>query len=267
LNRNKGKIPFLIACFRVSLAKLAGVGKNDLPNSLSKMTKKGSIFKTISSYYGKHPAGILAWLWVTAMPFIGSTVFAVNYDFLENYKLDGIFDYLTYTIFGALLMGLALLPTTLIALASGFFFGWISLPFLILGYSLASILGYGIGKLTNMDLTEQLFKKNPKFRAEIESRKEKEGSLVFFVRISPVVPFAISNFIFASLKVSLAKVLIFGIPGMLTRTVIAFSLGVAASSYIAAKESMNTPLQWGIGIGLLIVGVWGIYGYVRRSRQ
>lgn len=230
------------------------------------MTKKGSIFKTISSYYGKHPVGILAWLWVTTMPFIGSAIFAVNYDFLEKYSLDGFFDYLIYTIIGALLMGLALLPTTLIALASGFFFGWISLPFLILGYSLASVLGYGIGKLFNMELTEQLFKKNPKFHAEIESRKEKEGSLVFFVRISPVVPFAISNFLFASLDVSLYKVLIFGIPGMLTRTVIAFTAGVIASSYIAAKESMNTPFQWAIGVALLLVGMMGIYGYLRSGK-
>lgn len=231
------------------------------------MTKKGSIFKTISSYFGHHPTGILAWLWVTTMPFIGSAVFAVNYDFLSHYSLIHPQDFLVYTLVGALIMGLALLPTTLIALASGFYFGWVSLPFLILGYSLASVIGYGMGKLINTDLTELVFKKNPKFKAEVESRKEKEGSLVFFVRISPVVPFAISNFLFASLKVSLAKVLIFGIPGMLTRTVIAFSAGVVASSYLAAKESMNTPLQWGIGLALLIVGVWGIYGYVRKRNQ
>lgn len=231
------------------------------------MTKKGSIFKTISSYYGKHPIGILAWLWVSAMPFIGSTIFAVNYNFLEKYSLENFSDYLIYTLIGAFLMGFALLPTTLIALASGFFFGWISLPFLILGYSLASAIGYGLGKIINMELTEQLFQNNPKFQAEIEARKEKEGSLVFFVRISPVVPFAISNFLFASLNVNLMKVLLFGIPGMLTRTLIAFSAGVLASSYIDAQQSMNTPLQWGIGLGLLLVGLLGIYGYVRKRRQ
>ncbi|SIN66387.1 VTT domain-containing protein [Algoriphagus halophilus] len=231
------------------------------------MTKKGSIFKTISSYLGDHPTGILAWLWVTTMPFIGSAVFAVNYDFLEQYSLSSGVDYIIYTLIGAMIMGLALLPTTLIALASGFYFGWVSLPFLILGYSLASVIGYGIGKFINMELTEQVFKKNPKFHAEVEARKEKEGSLVFFVRISPVVPFSISNFLFASMNVSLAKVLIFGIPGMLTRTVIAFTAGVLASSYLAAKQSMNSPLQWGIGLALLIIGGIGIYGYVRKRKK
>ncbi|SFT89923.1 Uncharacterized membrane protein YdjX, TVP38/TMEM64 family, SNARE-associated domain [Algoriphagus locisalis] len=230
------------------------------------MTKKGRIFKTIRSYFGKHPSGIFAWLWVTVMPFVGSAVFAVNYYLVGEYPLQSGLDFFIYTVIGALLMGLALLPTTLIALASGFYFGWVSLPFLILGYSLASVLGFGLGKISNMGLTEKLFQKNPKFHAALESRKKKEGSLVFFVRISPVVPFAVSNFLFANLNIKLWKVLVYGIPGMLTRTVLAFAAGVAASSYMAAKESMNTPLQWGIGLTLLVIGVAGIYNYLRKKR-
>ena len=228
------------------------------------MTKKGRIFKTIRTYFGKHPSGIFAWLWVTIMPFVGSVIFAANYNFLEAYHLETGLDYFIYTVIGALLMGLAMLPTTLIALASGFYFGWTSLPFLILGYSLASVLGYELGKVTNMGLTEKLFKKNPKFHAALEARKGKEGSLVFFVRISPVVPFAVSNFLFANINIKLWKVLVFGIPGMLTRTVIAFAAGVIASSYLAAKESMNSPLQWGIGLTLLVIGVAGIYNYLKK---
>jgi uncharacterized membrane protein YdjX (TVP38/TMEM64 family) len=164
-------------------------------------------------------------------------------------------------------MGLALLPTTLTAIASGYFFGWWALPFLIIAYSMASVLGFSLGKISNMGFTELLFEKNPKFQREVESRKEKEGSLVFFVRISPVVPFAVSNFLFSSMSVKLWKVLAYGIPGMLPRTVIAFSAGVLASSFIAAKESMNSPLQWGIGAVLLIVGVAGIYNYLRKRRK
>jgi len=230
------------------------------------MIKNSRIFNTIQRYFGTHPIGIIAWLWITLMPFIGSAIFAVNYGFLENFQLSTPLDILTYTVSGALLMGLALLPTTLIALASGYYFGWIALPFLILGYSLASVIGYLLGKKINFGLTEKLFQKNPKFYKAIEARKENEGSLVFFVRISPIVPFAVSNFIFASLNVSLMKVLIFGIPGMLTRTVLAFAAGVVASSYLAAKQSMNTPLQWGIGLVLVSIGVAGIYGYLKKKK-
>jgi len=248
------------------LVKLADFPSKSVDDK-SNMTKKGRIFKTIRRYFGSHPAGIFAWLWVTTMPFVGSVIFATQYSLLEAYQLHTGLDYFVFTAIEALLMGLALLPTTLIALASGFYFGWMSLPFLILGYSLASVLGYALGKITNMGFTELLFKKNPTFHKAVQSRKGKEGSLVFFVRISPVVPFSVSNFLFASMNIKLWKVLVYGIPGMLTRTVIAFAAGVLASSYLAAKESMNSPLQWGIGAALLLIGIGGIYNYLRKKKN
>jgi uncharacterized membrane protein YdjX (TVP38/TMEM64 family) len=228
------------------------------------MTKKGSVFKVIQTYLGKRPISIIAWLWVSLMPILGSTVLVLNYDTISIWKLDSVLDYTIYTLMAALLMGFALLPTTLTALASGFFLGWIGLPFLILAYSAASVIGYFLGLQSNTGLLEVLYSKNPKLKSELESRKEKEGSLVFFVRISPVIPFAISSFIFASMQISLRKVLIYGIPGMLPRTLISFGTGVLASSFLLAQKSMSSPLQWGIGAVLLIFGVLGIYKYWKK---
>jgi uncharacterized membrane protein YdjX (TVP38/TMEM64 family) len=228
------------------------------------MTKNGSIFKVIQTYFGKRPISILAWLWVSLMPLVGSTVLILNYETISSWKLESVLDYVIYTLLAAFLMGLALLPTTLTASASGFFIGWIGLPFLILAYSLASVIGYFLGLKSNSGLVEVLFTKNPKLKSELESRKEKEGSLVFFVRISPIIPFAISSFIFASMQISLRKVLIYGIPGMLPRTLISFGTGVLASSFLLAQKSMNSPIQWGIGAILLIFGGLGIYKYLKK---
>lgn len=228
------------------------------------MIKKGSIFKVIQTYFGKRPISIVAWLWVSLMPLLGSTILILNYESLSNWKLDSALDYMIYTLLAALLMGLAILPTTLTALASGFFMGWTGLPFLILAYSIASVIGYFLGKRSNTGLLEILFAKNPSLKSELESRKEKEGSLVFFVRISPIIPFAISSFIFASMQISLHKVLLYGIPGMLPRTLISFGTGVLASSFLLAQKSMSSPLQWGIGAILLIFGGLGIYKYLKK---
>jgi uncharacterized membrane protein YdjX (TVP38/TMEM64 family) len=228
------------------------------------MTKNGSIFKVIQTYFRKRPISIIAWLWVSLMPIMGSTILILNYETISNWKLDSVLDYTIYTLLAAFLMGLALLPTTLTALASGFFIGWIGLPFLILAYSVASVIGYFLGQQSNSGLLEILFSKNPKLKSELESRKEKEGSLVFFVRISPVIPFAISSFIFASMQISLRKVLIYGIPGMLPRTLISFGTGVLASSFLLAQKSMSSPMQWGIGAILLIFGGIGIYSYLKK---
>lgn len=228
------------------------------------MTKKGSIFKVIQTYFGKRPISIIAWLWVSLMPILGSTVLILNYETISNWKLDSVLDYSIYTLLATLMMGLALLPTTLTAMASGFFLGWIGLPFLVLAYSIASVIGYFLGLRSNSGLLEILFTKNPNLKLELESRKEKEGSLVFFIRISPIIPFAISSFIFASMQISLRKVLIYGIPGMLPRTLISFGTGVLASSFLLAQKSMSSPLQWGIGGLLLIFGGLGIYKYLKK---
>jgi uncharacterized membrane protein YdjX (TVP38/TMEM64 family) len=229
------------------------------------MTKNGSIFKVIQTYFKKKPISIIAWLWVSLMPILGSTILILNYETISNWKLGSVLDYTIYTLLTALLMGLALLPTTLTALASGFFIGWMGLPFLILAYSIASVIGYFLGLQSNSGLLEILFTKNPKLKSELDSRKGKEGSLVFFVRISPVIPFAISSFIFASMQISLRKVLIYGIPGMLPRTLISFGTGVLASSFLLAQKSLSSPMQWGIGSILLIFGVLGIYNYLKKQ--
>lgn len=229
------------------------------------MTKKGSIFKTIAGYFKGHPIGILGWLWVSLMPPLGSMIFLWNYQILEGIQLDTLWYLLIYTGISGLMMGFALLPTTFIAPASGYFFGWISFPFLVAAYAFASVIGYKLGQKANTSLLDVLFAKHPNLKEELEARKSKEMNLIFFVRISPIIPFAVSNFIFASMKIPLRKVLIFGILGMLPRTLIAFGTGVFAKSFLMAKDSLSSPVQWGIGVALLIIGIFGIYQYIRKK--
>ncbi len=229
------------------------------------MTKKGSIFKTIAGYFNQHPIGVLAWIWVTLIPPLGSLIFLWNYQILEGIQIDSFLNILIYTGLTGLMMGLAFLPTTFIAPASGYFFGWIAFPFLVIAYTLATLIGYKLGQKANASLLEVLFIKHPQLKEELEVRKSKEISLIFFVRISPIIPFAVSNFIFASMKIPLKKVLIFGILGMLPRTLIAFGTGVLANSYLAAKDALSSPAQWTIGFILLVIGVFGIYQYIRKK--
>jgi uncharacterized membrane protein YdjX (TVP38/TMEM64 family) len=231
------------------------------------MTKKDSIFKTIAGYFNQHPLGILAWLWISFMPFIGSMIFIWNYQILEGVYLDNLVNLLGYLGITALLMGFAFLPTTMIASISGFFFGWVALPFLILSYTLATLLGYRMGQKANSFLLESLYSKHPHLKEELDARKSKEMNLIFFVRISPIIPFSVSNFIFASMKIPLKKVLIFGVLGMLPRSVLVFGTGVLANSFIAASKSLSSPVQWGIGFLLLVIGLIGLYQYIRKKPE
>jgi len=223
------------------------------------MTKKASIFKVLVKYFRSHPKAVLGWIWVSFVPLLGSLVFASQFILVEKIHLDSSYDHMMLTFGLALILGLALLPTTLTALACGFFWGWIGFPDLLAGYILANILGYGIGKRLNTDFLPLLFAHNPSIKIQIESRIQQASSLIFFIRMSPVIPFAISNFLFASMGLPLRKILLFGVPGMLPRTFIAFSTGMVANSFVGAKESLNHPSQWGILIFLVLVSGIGLY--------
>jgi uncharacterized membrane protein YdjX (TVP38/TMEM64 family) len=175
-------------------------------------------------------------------------------------------DHLIFSFILAVLLGVALLPTTLSALATGYFFGWIGFPGLFFGYLLANVIGYSFGKILNTDFLSLLYHRKPELQPQLENRIQYPQSLIFFVRISPVIPFAISNFLFASLKIDLKKVLLFGVPGMLPRTLIAFVTGLLASSLLDAKKAMNDPRQWAVLVFLLVLSFWGLYQNWKKSK-
>ncbi len=230
------------------------------------MTKKASIFKTIATYFRDHPWATIGWIWVALMPGIGSLLLIANYTIPENFQLDFVADHLLFTVVIAILLGFALLPTTLTALATGYFFGWIGFPSLFFGYLLANVIGYTLGKLLNANFLQLISYQKPEFRKELESKIQRPENLIFFIRISPVVPFAISNFIFASLQIDLKKVLLYGIPGMLPRTLIAFGTGLLAGSFLDAKKAMNDPVQWIIMALLFLVSFWGLYRNLNHAK-
>jgi uncharacterized membrane protein YdjX (TVP38/TMEM64 family) len=230
------------------------------------MTKKASIFKTIGSYFRAHPGATLGWIWVTVMPGLGSLLLLSYSQDLESFHLTRALDHILFAAALAALLGLALLPTTLSSLATGFYFGWIGFPGLFVGYLLANVIGYWLGKLLNTDFLSLLYRRKPELRSQLEDRIQHPTSLIFFVRISPVIPFAISNFLFASLKIDLKKVLLYGVPGMLPRTLIAFATGQLASSLLDAKNAMNDPKQWAVLIVLLALSFWGLYRNWKKSQ-
>ena len=243
-------------------AKLAGF----YVKSESKMTKKDSIFKDLGSYFRSHPSTTLGWLWVSFVPLLGSLVLSTRYQELEQVTVTGVGEQLMLILILAVLVGLAFLPTTLTALASGFFWGWTVFPHLVIAYLLANVLGYTLGKWLNADFRTILYARHPSLQEEIEKRIEQPAGLVFFVRISPVIPFAISNFLFASLGIPLSKIIRFGLPGMLPRTILAFASGKAAQSFLDAQSSLKDPQDW-LALGLLLVGsIWGIWHFWNKKK-
>lgn len=231
------------------------------------MTKKGSIFNFFRLYAKTHPWAVLTWLWVLIFPALGSLIALANYNHLILLAPKSILGYFVFTCIAAICMGLALLPTTFTAVLSGFVLGWVGLPLLVLAYAAATVLGYLFGRSTNTDLLSLLSVRFPEIEEAIEKRKNNPGALIFFIRISPVIPFALSNFIFASVQVSLKQILLYGIPGMLPRTILAFLAGILASDFLSAQSSLQDPYQIAFLVFFLLISIWGIWHNWKKSKS
>lgn len=232
------------------------------------MNKKATIFKHLAVIYRRNPWVVVAFLWAGLLPSLGGLLFIrvlyLHWGTLTVPSLLDVESALVYVLSGAVLMGFALIPTTLFAVLSGFVFGWEAFPFMVLGYTLASGMGYLSGKALEKDSLPWLLQPYPKAKRIIEQKKEQMGWLVFFVRISPVIPFAISNLVFALLNSGLQRVLWFGLLGMLPRTFLAFLTGTLAGTIQQAINAETTGWHYpGIGL-LLLISLWGIYRFFKR---
>lgn len=252
----------------VKQGKLYLIGIRILFLVLLPVGKKKLIFQRLSAMYRNNPAMFWAMGWVSIVPSLGSLL-TLNLLYSRQELLDQvpIFDPWTmvgYVAASALLMGAALLPTTFLAVLSGFAFGWAYFPLLVTGYTLASLMGYSLGRKLDKNSLDQLLDTYPKAAQLIAEKKGNLSQLIFYVRLSPVIPFALSNLLFALLKAGIVKVVWMGLWGMLPRSLLAFATGVVGESLVETMQERDDGLQFAVLVLLLLVSGWGIYRFFTK---
>lgn len=232
------------------------------------MKKKEGIFKEMRRIGKNNPAVALALVWASLIPSISSLFLvplAVNYlPVLELIDFTSLFIILIFVCTATLLMGFALMPTTLFAALSGFLFGWQAFIWVVIGYTMATLLGYAWGKKLGGNNLEVILQQYPKARDLLQKKEGRIGELIFFVRLSPAIPFALSNLLFALIKSGWKKIVIFGTLGMLPRTTLVFFSGTIASNSYAAIQQDGINGKGEIFILLLIFSIWGIWRFLKK---
>lgn len=232
------------------------------------MKKKEGIFKEMRRIGKNNPAVALALVWASLIPSISSLFLvplAVNYlPVLELIDFTSLFIILIFVCTATLLMGFALMPTTLFAALSGFLFGWQAFIWVVIGYTMATLLGYAWGKKLGGNNLEVILQQYPKARDLLQKKEGRIGELIFFVRLSPAIPFALSNLLFALIKSGWKKIVIFGTLGMLPRTTLVFFSGTIASNSYAAIQQDGINGKGEVFILLLIFSIWGIWRFLKK---
>ena len=183
---------------------------------------------------------------------------------IQNYTVT---DWLLITLVCSFTSAFALTPPTLLALCFGYFLGWWAVGPLIFLNMAAIVLIYALFGKTKSKKLINYFKENPRTKTFFERIYEHEFNFIFFTKLSPVLPFALTNLLFALSGIQFKNVLLGGFLGMLPRTILAVWIGKEASQIRQLIENPNG--NWGIrAILVVLVGLsfWGLIRVLGKRR-
>jgi uncharacterized membrane protein YdjX (TVP38/TMEM64 family) len=216
----------------------------------------------------KLPVPVLISVLLTVLPLMTTsllTAWAIGHEeWLRTWPMSG---WVLITIALMVSSMLAFTPPTFLALVYGYFLGWMALP-LLFGLNLGAIaLIVGVSGFFKTEvLRTHLTEVYPKVKLMLDRFHQNEMRLIFFTKLSPVLPFAVTNLFFAVAGARLRQVLIGGGLGMIPRTILAVWAGREAQDIRYLLEHPNEGF-WGkvVVILLIIASTMGI-GYFFKGK-
>lgn len=185
----------------------------------------------------------------TFLPMLGTTVlFAVGYPLgmwlRENQALGAI----GFTAGVLVVCGLALMPTNVIGIIGGFAFGFdFGLVLLMTAIVGAAYISYLIHRRVVGDKVPVITEKHPKARAIYQALTGqgfvRTTLIILLIRLSIIMPFALTNFILAAAKVPPSTFLVGTLLGMLPRSGAVVLTGAGLSELVLDPS----PNVWLIG--------------------
>lgn len=175
-----------------------------------------------------------------------------------------------FMLIGALACGLTLLPTNVLALVSGWAFGFpVGFAVAYLGSVLGAPVGYRAGGLLAGSNAQALAAKHRRAGAIFETIKAaptgRAAGLIALLRMSPVVPYGSTNVLCAVTEVPLRALVIGTLLGQGPRAGVVVALGAGLES-LDGEKSAN-PWMLGLGIGATVLAVVLMGWAAKRALQ
>ncbi len=158
----------------------------------------------------------------------------------------------------------ALLPGAILTVGAGFLFGlgW-GFVAVSAGSTIGASLAFLIGRFFARDKIEAMTRDNPKFRAVDRAIGKKGAKLIMLLRLSPLIPFNLSNYFYGLTAVKFCPYVLASWVGMIPGTLLYVyfgTLGRAGVEAAAGAGSERGPMEWALlTVGLvatLVVTIW-----------
>ena len=195
-----------------------------------------------------------------------ATAWAINHEsLLRSWPFQ---NWIIVTLVLTLASSVALTPPTFLALVYGYFLGWIAIPLLFgLNFGAIAIIFVMSRFLNPESIRGYLIQVYPKVTSLLNRFYQNELRLIFFAKLSPILPFAVANLFFAMAGARFRQILTGGTLGMIPRTILAVWAGKEAQdiTYLLAhpNEGLWTKI---VLITLIIISTLGI-GYFFRDKK
>lgn len=189
---------------------------------------------------------------MAVLPIFGSMTllifaYSLGYWLRENWEIGLILFFLGIVVF----CGLSLLPTNVIGIISGWAFGFeLGILVLISGVVSAATLSFFIHTKIVGETLPHVFEKHPKaqaiYNALIQEDRRRTTLIIFLLRLSPAMPFALTNFLMASARVPIKSYIIGTFAGMLPRSSAVAFVGASLSELSFSEPQEAWLLVFGI---------------------
>ncbi len=181
--------------------------------------------------------------WFGLMAFFGALPAIVSSSLLLFFhqRIDALASSSTYTLIfysvAAFTMFMGFTPTTFIAVISGYAFGWKGLGLMMLAYPAAALMGLTFGKFINRWVTGTEGFVHQGLKRFFDALGEHQFLLFFFCRLSPVLPFAMTNVALSRMKVNIIPYIAGTLMGMFPRTLLFFIVGTQTRDLVAFLQN------------------------------
>ncbi len=205
--------------------------------------------------------------WMTLLPlFISIQSSYFVFQFAEIFNSQSFFSLLIVYLALAFAMGLAMIPTTLVSVLSGYLFGLESFPLVFFSYLFAALIGFLLGKLIQPTSIYKIIQKKKNLDLINGFIEMDPLKWIFLMRLSPVLPFALSNAYLSLLKIPIKSFLLASTFGMLPRTILAIWAG-SEINYLReiAEGKTEANLQNYLSLCLLIISILGFYFLIKKK--
>jgi uncharacterized membrane protein YdjX (TVP38/TMEM64 family) len=163
-------------------------------------------------------------------------------------------------------MAFALTPTTFIALLSGYFLGWEAFLPVAFSYWIASYIGFKTAQMIDGGRFLKILSEKPQVKQVLENLQKDEFKIILLARLSPILPFAVTNVLFSFSGTKLRNFLTAGFIGMLPRTILSIWIGTQAQEI---KRLIEHPSEGNISqiliVGLIGGSIFGLGYFVKKA--